>query len=299
MSGSNSIMTRLHARSTSCARHHPYTRAQLPRCEENETRASMTEDHPLLPDCDTMTMHSVSCVRGLPCSASFTVLQEFPIPWDMFLNPEELKIMKRCMHLCLCCATIDIFQSQVIHGRENWVLHCHCNQQGSLQCMAGGAVLAVWFRKVILGCMINQRCPWYRQIVNMHMPKEIMYVGSVFLRERHLIYIKLWYDGHAGAIISDMSFGWSAFNYGLLNNIVIMCCTYCSNLSEIRMRCCAHRTRKLMLRAIKIMLQDTADPDPINSSRTERRRQRLLVGLMRHNRPIPFSDYDSHRSSSR
>nr|WPS74342.1 control protein E4orf6/7 [Human adenovirus B, Type 114 (P114/H3/F3)] len=63
MSGSNSIMTRLRARSTSCARHHPYTRAQLPRCEENETRASMTEDHPLLPDCDTMTMHSMTVIQ--------------------------------------------------------------------------------------------------------------------------------------------------------------------------------------------------------------------------------------------
>ncbi|BBE38385.1 35kDa protein [Human adenovirus 4a] len=299
MSGNSSIMTRSRTRlALSC--HHPYQPpATLPRCEETESRASLVEDHPVLPDCDTLSMHNVSSVRGLPCSAGFTALQEFPVPWDMVLTPKELRVLKTCMSVCLCCANIDLFSSQLIHGRERWVIHCHCQDPGSLRCMAGGAVLAIWFRRIIQGCMFNQRVMWYREVVNLHMPKEIMYMGSVFWRGRHLIYIRIWYDGHVGSIVPQMSFGWSTLNYGLLNNVVVLCCTYCFDLSEIRIRCCARRTRRLMLRAIGIMRRESQDPDPLSSSLTERRRQRLLRGLMRHNRPIPFADYDSHRSYSR
>ena len=281
---------------SSSLRHHPYRRARLPRCEE-ETRASLTEQHPLLPDCDHADYHNVSSVRGLPCAAGFTLLQEFPVPWDMILTPEEIKILKRCMSVCLCPATLDLVRAQMVSGYERWILHCHCSSPGSLQCRAGGTLLAVWFRRVIYGCMFNQRFPWYRQIVNRNMPKEIMYMGSVFMRGRHLIYCRIWYDGHVGSIIPNMSFGWSALNYGLLNNMVIMCCTYCENMSEIRMRCCARRTRRLMLKAVGIIVRETCDPDPICSSRTEPRRQRLLRALMERHRPILFSEYESVRSS--
>ncbi|AP_000331.1 E4 ORF6/7 [Simian adenovirus 25] len=57
MSESNCIMTRSRTRSAA-SRHHPYRPAPLPRCEETETRASLVEDHPVLPDCDTLSMHN-------------------------------------------------------------------------------------------------------------------------------------------------------------------------------------------------------------------------------------------------
>ncbi|AFA46745.1 ORF6/7 [Human adenovirus 19] len=42
---------------SSLLRHHPYRRARLPRSDE-ETRASLTEQHPLLPDCDHADYHN-------------------------------------------------------------------------------------------------------------------------------------------------------------------------------------------------------------------------------------------------
>nr|AGV40532.1 E4Orf6 34 kDa protein [Gorilla beringei graueri adenovirus 8] len=272
------------------SRHCPYTRDRLPPFE-TETRASVMEDHPVFPDCDTLTMHNVSYVRGLPCCVGFTLIQEWVIPWDMVLTREELLIMKKCMKVCLCCANLDIMTSSMVHGYERWSLHCHCDSPGSLQCLAGGQVLASWFRMVLEGSLINQRCLWYREVVNQHMPKEVMYMSSVFMRGRHLIYLRIWYDGHVGAVLPAMSFGYSALHCGILNNILVLCCTYCADLSEIRMRCCARRTRMLMLRAVRIIAEETTTP--LHSCRTERRRQELLRALLLHHRPILMGDYDS------
>ncbi|AGT75958.1 E4 control protein 34 kDa [Human mastadenovirus C] len=272
------------------SRRTPYSRDRLPPFE-TETRATILEDHPLLPECNTLTMHNVSFVRGLPCSVGFTLIQEWVVPWDMVLTREELIILRKCMHVCLCCANIDIMTSVMIHGYESWALHCHCSSPGSLQCIAGGQVLASWFRMVVDGAMFNQRFIWYREVVNYNMPKEVMFMSSVFMRGRHLIYLRLWYDGHVGSVVPAMSFGYSALHCGILNNIVVLCCSYCADLSEIRVRCCARRTRRLMLRAVRIIAEETTAM--LYSCRTERRRQQFIRALLQHHRPILMHDYDS------
>ncbi|AAS66941.1 control protein E4orf6/7 [Human adenovirus 4] len=62
MSGNSSIMTRSRTR-LALSRHHPYQPpATLPRCEETESRASLVEDHPVLPDCDTLSMHNITVI---------------------------------------------------------------------------------------------------------------------------------------------------------------------------------------------------------------------------------------------
>ncbi len=50
---------------------------------------------------------------------------------------------------------------------------------------------------MIYGSLYNLRFPWYREIVNCGMPKEVLFMGSVFVRGRHIMYIRLLYDGHA------------------------------------------------------------------------------------------------------
>lgn len=234
-------------------------------------------------------MHDVSEVRGISSCISFTVLQEWPVYWDLILSDWEKFVMKQYMKVCLCCATLDLEFNQVLRGSERWILHCHCNSPGSLQCKAGGVVLANWFRMLVYGSLINCRAFWYRQIVNHNLPREVMYVGSVFIRRRHLIYIRIHLDGHAIAILEKMSFGWSVFSYGTLNNIIIMCCNSCSDLSEIQMRCCAKRTRSLLIRAVRL-LHNTTSYQP-HRSIFEGCRQRLLKGLMEYHRPFTLAQF--------
>lgn len=248
------------------------------------------EDTPPYLECENLNMHNVSEVRGITSCISFVVLQEWPVFWDMVLTAWEKHVMRTFMRVCICCAIIDVDPKQVLRGSERWTLHCHCDSPGSLQCKAGGVVLANWFKMLVYGSLINMRIPWYRAVVNRDLPKEVTYVGSVFLRGRHLIYLRVLFDGHAGALLRRMCFGWSAFSYGILNNLLILGCDFCKDLSEIQMRCCAKRTRRLLIKAVRL-LDRTTSYTP-RRSLLETPRQRLLRGLMELHRPFTLLEYD-------
>ncbi|AFD21896.1 E4 orf6 [Simian adenovirus A1139] len=267
----------------------PYARHRLPPCEQ-PCSAAVMDDSQLSMDCDNFRMHNVAEVRGLPCCAGFIVLQEWPVLWDMVLTRWELYVLRTYLRVCVCCATLDVESRQLVHGHERWILHCHCRRPGSLQCKAGAVVLTRWFKMLVYGALINQRCLWYREVVNFNLPKEVCYVGSTYVRGRHLIYVRIRYDGHVGVVLANMSFGWSVLSYGILNNLVILGCTYCKDLSEIQMRCCARRTRALMLRAVRLIGEHTRSP--LYRSRLEPRRQQLLRNLMLRAQPFTLSAYD-------
>ncbi|ABH01062.1 E4 orf 6 [simian adenovirus 7] len=266
----------------------PYNHHQLPPCEDRSSAA--VEENSRYLECENMNMHSVSEVRSIPSCISFIVLQEWPVYWDCILTAWEKHVMKMYMKVCICCATLDLDFHQTIRGYERWIIHCHCNSPGSLQCRAGGAVLANWFKMAIYGSLINVRFPWYRQVVNRGLPREVLYVGSMFVRGRHLIYVKVRLDGHAVALLERMSFGWSVFSYGIMNNLIVMVCDSCRNLSEIQMRCCARRTRRLMIHAVRLL--DNLTSYQPHRSRTERFRQRHLRGLVEHHRTFTLSEFD-------
>lgn len=267
----------------------PYGKYPLPPCEKESKASLFGPENSSVFECNSLTLHNVSEVRGIPSSVCFTVLQELPVPWDMILTSYEMFILKKYMSVCICCATIDVERTQLLHGYERWFIHCHCNRPGSLQCKAAGSLLAWWFKMVVYGSLINKRYFWYREVVNRFMPKEVLYMGSIFVRGRHLIYIKIMYDGHVGLVLERMSFGWSAFSYGFLNNMLVLCCSYCKDLSEIRMRCCARRTRLLMIKAVQIITKGTSRS--LKHSRVEIQRQRLLKGIVMHHRPVLFEEY--------
>ncbi|ALE30486.1 34K [Simian adenovirus 17] len=268
----------------------PYHRHHLTPPTEDLPVAAL-EGSPGVLECEHLNMHYVSEVRTIPACVPFTVLQEWPVPWDMVLTPWERFVMKHYMRVCVCCATIDVEPRQVIRGYERWVIHCHCKQPGSLQCKAGGVVLTNWFKMLVFGALVNVRFPWYPQVVNYELPKEVMYMGSVCVRGRHLIYLRILYDGHAAAVLEFMSFGWSVFSFGILNNMVVMGCTYCKDLTEIQVRCCARRTRRLLIKAVRF-LNSSPRRGAFRRSLGEPRRQQLLRGLMEHHRPFTLSQYD-------
>lgn len=243
------------------------------------------------------TMHDVSAVRGNVGCSGFAVFMEWPVPWHMVLTSYEWHLMKTYMKVCISCATIDLRRSSVIHGNEVWTLHCHCSKPDSMQCKAGGILLATWFHRVVYGAALNMRCLWYREVVNYRMPKEVMFVGSVYIRGRHLIYINVRYDVHAQLVKEMVSWGWCQHAYGIMNNMLVLCCTYCADLSERRMRCCAKRTRRLMCLAVKAI--SARSRRELRSSTSEHHRQSILRSLLLRGRSVPYEVYDNCRSSRR
>lgn len=266
-----------------------YQTHRLPPPSEDLPIATM-ERTPGLLECEHLNMHYVSEVRSIPSCAPFVVLQEWPMWWDMILSKWEKHVCRIYMRVCVCCATINVDFNQIVRGFERWTIHCHCNKPGSLQCKAGGVVLANWFKMMIYGSLYNLRFPWYREIVNCGMPKEVLFMGSVFVRGRHIIYIRLLYDGHAAIVLERMSFGWSFFSYGIMNNMVVLGCTYCKNLDELSVRCCARRTRRLLAKAVKVLGGFTVRS--LLRSLVEPRRQGLLRGLMERYCPFTLADYN-------
>ena len=104
------------------------------------------------------------------------------------------------------------------------------------------------------------------------------------------MYIRLLYDGHAAIVLERMSFGWSFFSYGIMNNMVVLGCTYCKNLDELSVRCCARRTRRLLAKAVKVLGSFTVRS--LLKSLVEPRRQGLLRGLMERYCPFTLADYN-------
>ncbi|AEK98471.1 E4 34K [Titi monkey adenovirus ECC-2011] len=244
--------------------------------------------------CDTNTLHDVITVRSVPSSVMFTVYLEWPAPFHFFLSPYEQHLMRQYMHVCACPATLVIVHCRMIRGSEVWMLHCHCSRPGSLQCRAGAVLLRRWFYLLVVGSLVNLRIPWYRPWVNDHMPKEMMYVGSVYVRGLHLIYINVRYDEHAEHLIRTVNFGLSAFHYGVMNNMLVLVCSYCRTGEEIRFRCCARRTRRLLARSVREL--DSISRHPLRASRTERQRQRMFDSVMWRSRALSYDVYDRCRN---
>lgn len=244
--------------------------------------------------CHSDSLHYVGVVSSMPTSVPFVVFMEWPVPWGLLLSPYELHLLRSYLTLCQCPATLEVGSTAVITGYELWALHCHCPQPGSLQCRAGAVLLKRWFLMVVAGSLINLHVPWYRPLVNERLPKEVMYVGSCFARGRHLVYIHVRYDQHAKYLLDRLSFGLAAFNYGVMNNMLILCCTYCKTLEEIRFRCCARRTRRLLLRAV--MELDSISRRGLRASASEPRRQRMFHGVVHRRWALRYQIYDQCRS---
>lgn len=243
--------------------------------------------------CHAASLHEVATVSSCPFGVMFAVFMEWPCPWHLILSEYELYLMRRYMKVCACPALLDLVGDSMLRGTEVWVLHCHCSSPGSLQCLAAAQLLRRWFYLFVMGSLINMRIPWYRPWVNAGLPKEILYVASVFVRGRHLVYINVRYDEHARHLLQTVSFGHAAFNYGNMNNMLVLLCTYCRPGDEIRFRCCARRTRRLLTRSVVEL--DSISSRPLRASRCERYRQRMFDSVMFRGRALKYEVFNTCR----
>ena len=104
-----------------------------------------------------------------------------------------------------------------------------------------------------------------------------MYMGSVFVRGIHLIYIRVLLDGDMKKIRMQ-NLGEAVYVDGLYGNFLILICRSC-NLSEIQAKVCARRTRRIIKRAAACC------SGPKTPSRKELIRERELLRLMKYGQP--------------
>ncbi|AMB43167.1 E4 34K [Bat mastadenovirus WIV12] len=228
--------------------------------------------------CTLRSSHRVGRIRSNPGCSVFVPLRELVIPWDLLFFGQIYNLLKRLGIFCFCSLKLTKCY-RYIFGHEDWDVHCHCQGQTSLQCLAGRQVMSMLHGEFIFGCNYNVMFKDYRSYVNHRLPGNIVYVGSVMFREYHLIYVRFKHLAELRFVLRYMSFGYACF-IKTKQNMLVLRCTYCKNLTSIASACCRRRTRKLLRRAIKILRRSGA---LILHNTREKNRDKGFRRLMKYN----------------
>lgn len=140
---------------------------------------------------------------------------ELAIPWTKIITKFELMLLDS--QLCYG-AEVDMswLENKHITGLEHWLVHCHCSNQLSLQCIAARVFMKSLLSEFIQGSWFNKEFMEYRVKANTFASERILYVGSIVFRDIHLIYIKIAKDEDAKKILT--------MNLG---EVVFCDCEYC------------------------------------------------------------------------
>lgn len=232
--------------------------------------------------------HEVGRVLGNRFVVCFVPYLELPVPWDLLLTRRERFYRSHFMRNCSALLSIDERKSSCYHGREMWDVHCHCENPGSLQCVAGAKLLRGSCRLVMKGGFYNAMFPFYRYVANYHQLRAVRYVGSIFAHGKHLIYLHLNRE-------SDLQFinpNWLGPHRVIdctLNTWIVLKCTSCKRLNEMQARVCARRTRKIIKRMCLAIAAHR--PKSLKLNFMEPLRQKMFVRLHRYRIAFTHEDY--------
>lgn len=196
------------------------------------------------------TGHPLSLVRSTPSAIVFVPCFELPIPWPKILTNYEMVLLEPQLCYGLELDTM-CFRRKYLTGFENWILHCHCGNSKTLQCMAAKVVLNNLVEEILIGTWFNRFHLEYRNYVNQRVSESVLYVGSVIFRQTHLIYIKISHDVDA-AKIAQLNLGeavWCDCDY--CSYMVLICRNRCYR-SDVMLKCCARRTRRMMGKMLRV-----------------------------------------------
>lgn len=223
-------------------------------------------------------------------AACFAVLYYFHIPWTLILNKLGRKIFGLVEVGCYMADNVLLrpLTHEDITGSEQWVVHCHCERPGSLQCIAAGRVMCDLFEEYVFGTIYNDMFPSYRQYVNRGLPKFLHYVGSVYFRGKHFIYVAFQTRFQMQDCLKSISFGPHTCLSHSRHNMLIMCCMSCRRLTEIMACCCMRRTRLLLLKCVRHLLK-LGNFNARNHE--EKHRQRMLDRMRKYGMPFKFIHY--------
>ena len=230
-------------------------------------------------ECSTDTdNHCIAYLKSPKTAICFAMCLEIPIPWECILYHHEKVFLQPLLcssvELEMCSVFNKFLQPDFTSLTSRWCVHCHCSDQHSLQCLAGRRVVVGLVEAVLKGTMYNQMFWNYRAYVNRNMPETLMYVGSVFIRRIHFVFIRVILDKDMNKIRTQ-NFGESFYINGLYSNFLILVCRSC-NLSECQAQICARRTRRYMKRALLCC------SGPKVPSKKEPFRQRELLRFLKY-----------------
>lgn len=243
----------------------------------------------VLGECDE-TYHEVGYIYSIKPGACFTVMLNMHIPWPLILNKLGRQVFQQVEIGCQEGDNVLLrpLNSEFVTGHEQWVVHCHCKKPGSLQCLAGGRVMCDLAEEYVYGSLYNEMFPTYRQYVNRGLPNFMQYVGSVYFRGKHLIYVVFRRKDQLRESVEKISFGLHVCISHSRHNILIFCCKSCKTLTEIMACCCMRRTRLLLVKCANILLKSG---HPYLYERSEPARQKMLSRLMKYGVPFRYTDF--------
>ncbi|AXE75641.1 E4 34K [Egyptian fruit bat adenovirus] len=236
--------------------------------------------------CTLSNSHTVGTLRSEPACAFFISVRELIAPWDIIFKGHIYRFIKELGFLCFSGLRLTLLYNR-IYGYEEWVMHCHCRSPHSLMCRAGAELMRFLYEEFIEGARYNHLFMKYRYYCNHLMPGNVFYLGSIFFRKYHLIYIRFKFRTEMVLCIRKLHCGVSC-TMMTDNNILIMRCRSCVNRTEIAAACCMKRTRKFLLKACKIL---TAYNCVLYDNPKEKRRCTALNNLMKYNITIPMFRY--------
>lgn len=232
--------------------------------------------------CNSSQSHHIAFIKSPRTAVCFAMCLELPIPWKQILAYHEIVFLKH--HLCdgveleMCSVFNKQLQPDFSSLTSRWSIHCHCDDSSSLQCWAGRKCITELFEELLRGTTYNQMFWFYRSYVNRGLPEGILYMGSIYFRKLHLIYIRVILDADMKRV-RRLNFGDCVYIDGYYGNFLVIFCKSC-NLTEIQAKVCAKRTRRFLRKAMECCT------GPKHTSRREVLRQRELERLMKYGTPI-------------
>lgn len=202
--------------------------------------------------CCSRETHISGMISANASQIYFEAQGMLPVPWYLMLTDYERHIMKLFDLGCTACLELTFPRPTFICGLSCWQLHCHCKNPGSLFCIAGAAWITKFVTEYLRGCSYNGYFPHYRASVNRGLPCYVHYVGSVYYKTLHFIYLEFASTWDVELCMDKLSFGNGMIVYGPKTYLIIVCKS-CSPLSEIVASCCMRRTRKLLTRCLNVM----------------------------------------------
>lgn len=212
--------------------------------------------------CNPNRAHLTTVVSLEPSANCFALCFELPIPWDLILSRHQRIFLGN--HCCPAALEFLASTHSCLASRHRWQLHCHCGDEGSLQCRAARVVLEREVQWFCQGLYFNRQCFWYRELANLEAPEEIQYVGSVVHTGSmlHFIYIKLSFprrDQLAGvdAVSACLNPESGFLVRGVYNYWVILICRVCrARREQSSYRSCAVRVRGVIRRMTRAVRSD-------------------------------------------
>lgn len=236
--------------------------------------------------------HDIGRVMGTPSGVCFVPYMEFPVPWEFLFSEYECHVFKCLFKLCSATMTIDQRHAPCYHGREMWDVHCHCESEGSLQCLASAKLVRGMCRYVIRGTAYNKMFPFYRYVANYHLQSSVRYVGSVHVNGVHLVYIHFKKESDI-KYFNTSCLGPHKFIDCTLNSWLVLRCISCARLTEMQARVCARRTRLIIKKVSKSIARHRRSErkKSANINNGELLRQKMLTRLHRYGIVFEHEDY--------